>query len=137
VQAITSGKAIAAFILCLAGIFIVPCVIVGIVLGHLARSEIRKQPHIKGKGLATTALIIGYGYIACIVVITIAAVVRLSSLFWDYKKEQASIPKIPVAQLSFEDPGLNACVHQFIRERQYCMRSAGSVSPGLSTHEMP
>ena len=98
-----------------------------IVLGHLARSEIRKQSHIKGKGLATAALVIGYGYIVCIVVITIAAVVHLSGLLWDYKKEQARIPKIPVAQLSFEDPGLNACVHQFIRERQYTLRSAGSV----------
>jgi hypothetical protein len=114
-QGKTSGKAITAFILSLAGIFIVPCVIVAIVLGHLARSEIRKQSHIKGKGLATAALVIGYGYLACIVVITIAAVVHLSGLLWDYKKERASIPKIPVAQLSFEDPGLNACVQRAIQ----------------------
>ena len=97
------------------GIFLVPCVIVAIVLGHLARSEIRKQPHIRGKGLATAALIIGYGYLACIVIITIAAVVHLSGMLWDYKKEQASIPKIPVAQLSFEDPDLEACVQQAVR----------------------
>ena len=93
----TSGKAITAFILSLVGILIVPCVIVAIVLGHLTRSEIRKQPHLKGKGLATAALIIGYAYLVCIVVITIAAIVHLSGLLWDYKKEQASIPKIPVA----------------------------------------
>ena len=114
-----------------------PCVVVAIVLGHLARSEIRKHSNIKGKGLATAALIISYTYLTCIVAITIDAVVHLSGMLWDYKKEQASIPKIPVAQLSFEDPGLNACIHQFIRERQYCMQSARSVSPRLSAHEMP
>jgi uncharacterized membrane protein (Fun14 family) len=110
-----SGKAIAAFILSLVGILIVPCVIVGIVLGHRARYDIRKHPHIKGKGLATAALIIGYTYVACIGVITVAALLHLSSLFRDYKKEQASIPKIPVAELSFEDPGLNICVQQAIQ----------------------
>jgi len=114
-QKTTSGKAIAAFILNLVGIFIVPCVVVGIVLGHVARSEIRKNHHIKGKGLATAALIIGYIYVACIGIITIAAVGHLVGLYGDYKKEQASIPKIPVAELSFEDPGLNTCVQQAIR----------------------
>jgi hypothetical protein len=61
-----SGQAMAALILTCIGIFIFPLLIVGIILGHVALSKIKLDSEIGGKGLARTALIIGYSYIALI-----------------------------------------------------------------------
>ncbi len=52
----TSGLAIAALVLSL-----LPCLAIGgIICGHLARGQIRRNPSIRGSGLALAALIIGY-----------------------------------------------------------------------------
>ena len=61
-----SGQAVAALILTCIGVFIFPLLVVGIILGHVALSKIKLDPEIGGKGLAKTALIIGYSYIALI-----------------------------------------------------------------------
>src|SRR5208282_2589878 len=56
----TSGLAIASFVCSLSSL--VTCVgwLPGIICGHLAKSRIRRNPLLKGSGLATAGLIIGY-----------------------------------------------------------------------------
>jgi hypothetical protein len=56
----TSGLAIASLVCSLASL--VTCVswLPGIICGHLAKSRIRRNPSLKGSGLATTGLTIGY-----------------------------------------------------------------------------
>ena len=52
----TSGLAIAALVLSL-----LPCLAIGgIICGHLARGQIRRNPRLQGNGLAVAGLIIGY-----------------------------------------------------------------------------
>lgn len=59
-QAKTSGKAIASLV-CGCLFFLFPVPIVGIVLGHMALSEIRRSAgQIKGEGLAIAGLVAGY-----------------------------------------------------------------------------
>ncbi len=70
----TSGLAIASLI---SGIlfFIFPAAILAIVFGHLSRSEIRRSAGRKtGAGMALAGLILGYGGIAVIPVLIIAAI---------------------------------------------------------------
>ncbi len=110
----TSGFAIAAFILNIVGIFMPMCTIVGIALGHAARKDIRRLG-VKGKGLATSALIIGYIYLVLLVVISIFAGVALFKTYKDYKKERGSINKTPVTELVAKDPGLNTCAQRIIK----------------------
>lgn len=57
----TNGKAIAALVLTLIGLLILPIVFstIGIVLAVLARKEIKRDPYQGGQGLATSALILG------------------------------------------------------------------------------
>ena len=64
----TSGFAIAALILTCAGIFIFPLCILGIAFGHVALSKCKDDPDLGGKGLAKTALIVGYGFIALVII---------------------------------------------------------------------
>jgi type IV pilus assembly protein PilA len=76
----TSGKAIGSLI---AGIFFLflPASIVAVILGHLSLSEIKKSAgHIKGKGLATAGLVLGYMGIAFIPVILIIAAIAIPNL---------------------------------------------------------
>ena len=56
----TSGKAIASLVLSLVGIIIAGliCGILGIILAVTAFNEMNKNPAIKGKGIATTGLVI-------------------------------------------------------------------------------
>jgi len=79
----TSGKAIASLILSILGFFLVAIPsIVGIVLGHIARSEIKKSNgSLKGNGLALAGLIMGYIMVAIIVIGVIASLLipRLTS----------------------------------------------------------
>ena len=71
----TDGLAIAALVTGLVGVPIVP-----IVLGHLARRNIRASGGMKqGDGLAIAGLAIGYAYLALIVVVVVAVVVAESS----------------------------------------------------------
>lgn len=59
----TSGVAVTAFVLSLLGCFGL-FAIAGVVCGHIARGQMRRNPALGGRGLATAALIIGYLFIA-------------------------------------------------------------------------
>jgi len=57
----TSGLAIASLILSTLSVVLGPFgFIPGIICGHLARSEMKKDPSIQGTGLAQAGLIVGY-----------------------------------------------------------------------------
>ena len=76
----TSRKAIASLI---CGIFFfLPTSIGAVLLGHLAHSEIRKSAgRLKGKGLATTGLVLGYLGLACLpFVLLILAAIAIPNL---------------------------------------------------------
>jgi len=76
----TSGKAIASLVLGIL-IFIPFSAIAAIVLGHLALSEIKKSAgRLKGQGLATAGLILGYGEIVMLPVILIIAAIAIPNL---------------------------------------------------------
>lgn len=74
----TSGKAIAALVLGICAIC-VPYVgfvvgIVAIVMGIVARKELKRNPSLKGDGLALTGLILGIvGLVLWILILTVAA----------------------------------------------------------------
>ena len=59
----TSGLAITSFVLSLLGCFGL-FAIAGVVCGHIARGQMRRNPNLGGRGLVTAALIIGYLFIA-------------------------------------------------------------------------
>jgi Mg/Co/Ni transporter MgtE len=48
--------------------------VLGIVCGHLARSQIRKDPNFTGGGIALAGLIVGYGFLVFVVVAMLAFV---------------------------------------------------------------
>jgi type IV pilus assembly protein PilA len=76
----TSGKAIGSLI---AGLFFffLPASIVAVVLGHLSLSEIRKSAgRLKGQGLATAGLVLGYMGVAAIPFILIIAAIAIPNL---------------------------------------------------------
>ena len=62
----TSGKAVAALVLGVAGFFVFPivCSILAIVFGRQAREEIRRDPRLSGDGLAQAGEILGWVGIA-------------------------------------------------------------------------
>lgn len=73
-QAETSGKAIGSLVSGLLS-FILPAAVAAVVLGHIARSEIRKSGgRLEGNGLALAGLILGYMGLAVIPVLIIAAI---------------------------------------------------------------
>jgi hypothetical protein len=57
----SSGKAIAALVLGIIGIFLLPivCSVLAIVFGAMARGEIQRDPTISGGGMATAGLVTG------------------------------------------------------------------------------
>jgi len=76
----TSGKAIASLI-CGCLFFFFPAAIVAIVLGHLALSEIRKSAGwLKGQGIATVGLVLGYSGVVAIPLILIIAAIAIPNL---------------------------------------------------------
>jgi type IV pilus assembly protein PilA len=76
----TSGKAIGSLI-CGVFFFFLPTSIAAVVLGHLSLSEIRKSAgRLKGQGLATAGLILGYMGIAFIPFILIIAAIAIPNL---------------------------------------------------------
>jgi len=76
----TSGKAIGSLI-CGIFFFFFPASIVAIVLGHLSLSEIRKSAgRLKGQGLATVGLILGYMGVVAIPLILIIAAIAIPNL---------------------------------------------------------
>jgi type II secretory pathway pseudopilin PulG len=75
-----SGKAIGSLIF---GIFVFffPASLVAVILGHLSLSEIRKSAgRLKGEGLATVGLILGYTGLAGIPIILIVAAIAIPNL---------------------------------------------------------
>lgn len=76
----TSGKAIASLI---SGIFFffLPASIAAVILGHISLSEIRKSTgRLKGQGIATVGLVLGYVGIAAIPFILIIAAIAIPNL---------------------------------------------------------
>jgi type IV pilus assembly protein PilA len=79
-EQITSGKAIASLIMGIL-VFIPFSAVAAIILGHLALSEIRKSAgRLKGQGLATAGLVLGYAEVAIIPVILIIAAIAIPNL---------------------------------------------------------
>lgn len=57
------------------------CMIAAIVCGHLARSEIRRDPaNIEGDGLAVAGLVLGWAMLVMIVLAVLAAVLLLGGI---------------------------------------------------------
>jgi len=77
----TSGKALASMITGIFGfLFFLPA-IAAIILGHISRSEIRKSNgHLKGTGMATAGLIMGYVVIAFLPFVLIIAAIAIPNL---------------------------------------------------------
>jgi type IV pilus assembly protein PilA len=76
----TSGKAIASFI-CGIFFFFLPASIAAVILGHLSVSEIRKSAgRLKGQGIATVGLVLGYMGMAAIPFLLILAAIAIPNL---------------------------------------------------------
>lgn len=64
----TSGLAVASLVCSCATVLVGPLgAIPGIICGHLARRQIKRDPSLGGRGLATAGLIVGYGLLAVFV----------------------------------------------------------------------
>lgn len=76
----TSGKAIGSLI-CGIFFFFLPASIIAVILGHLSLSEIRKSAgRLKGQGIATAGLVLGYMGVAAIPFILIIAAIAIPNL---------------------------------------------------------
>jgi type IV pilus assembly protein PilA len=76
----TSGKAIASMI-CGFFAWFLPTAIVAVVLGHISSSEIRKsRGQLRGSGMATTGMVLGYAGVALLPVILIIAAIAIPNL---------------------------------------------------------
>jgi hypothetical protein len=77
----TSSLAIAALASGIAGLFIGFTFIAAIILGHMSLSEIRKNPGMKGRGMAIAGLILGYMLpaFALIAVVAFSVLIALGS----------------------------------------------------------
>lgn len=76
----TSGMAIGS-LLCGLLFFVLPAAIAAVVLGHVSQSQIRKSAgRLKGRGLATAGLVLGYLGIAFIPFILIVAAIAIPNL---------------------------------------------------------
>jgi len=77
----TSGKALASLLTGIFGLLLFPIAIIAIILGHMSRSEIRKSNgRLKGDGMATAGLVMGYGAFAIIPFILIIAAIAIPNL---------------------------------------------------------
>jgi Domain of unknown function (DUF4190) len=76
----TSGKAIAALLLGVAGITVFPLVgIAAIVVGNDARAEIERDPNLGGAGLATAGIILGWISLALLVLGILVVILLLAA----------------------------------------------------------
>lgn len=76
----TSGKAIASLI-CGICFFIFPAAVAAIILGHLSMSEINRSfGRLKGRGMATAGLVLGYGGVLLIPFVLIVAAIAIPNL---------------------------------------------------------
>ena len=77
----TSGKALASLVTGIFGLLLFPIGIAAIILGHMSRTEIRKSNgRLKGDGMATAGLVMGYGAFAIIPFILILAAIAIPNL---------------------------------------------------------
>ncbi len=77
----TSGKALASMISGIFGLVFFFPAIAAIILGHISRSEIRdSHGRLKGNGLATAGLVMGYGVFAMIPFVLIIAAIAIPNL---------------------------------------------------------
>jgi hypothetical protein len=77
----TSGKALASMITGIFGLLFFLPAIAAIILGHISRSEIRKSNgRLKGDGMATAGLVMGYGVFALIPFVLIIAAIAIPNL---------------------------------------------------------
>jgi len=93
--ATTSTLAVASLVCGLLGLLCGFASIGAVVTGHLARGEIKRNPHLSGKGLALTGLILGYFVIALIVVVLAIYLVAFSygiSQGWKEAQSDSSSP---------------------------------------------
>ncbi len=71
VAARTNGMAIAALVCGIGGFFVFPVSIAAVVLGHIARREVRRTGE-AGSGMATAGLVLGYVGIAIGILLIVA-----------------------------------------------------------------
>ena len=77
----TSGKARASLVTGIFGLLFFPIAIAAIILGHMSRSEIRQSNgRLKGDGMATAGLVMGYGAFAIIPFVLIIAAIAIPNL---------------------------------------------------------
>jgi type IV pilus assembly protein PilA len=104
----TSGKALASMISGIFGlIFFLPA-FAAIVLGHIARSDIRKSNgRLQGNGMATAGLVMGYGVVAFLPFVLIIAAIAIPNLLRarmaaNESSAVASIRTINTAEISYQ-----------------------------------
>jgi len=104
----TSGKALASMITGIFGLLFFFPAIAAIILGHMSRSEIRKSNgRLKGNGMATAGLVMGYGMIAMIPFILIIAAIAIPNLLRarisaNEASAVASLRTLNTAELSYQ-----------------------------------
>ena len=77
----TSGLAVASLICSLSSLIICIGWLPGIICGHLAKARIRRDPTLKGRGLATAGLIISYGTVILATGLVAALLFRGAAIF--------------------------------------------------------
>lgn len=103
----TSGKALASMISGIFGLIFFFPAIAAIILGHISRSEIRESNgRLKGNGMATAGLVMGYGVFAMIPFVLIIAAIAIPNLLRariaaNEASAVASIRTINTAELSY------------------------------------
>jgi hypothetical protein len=75
----TSGAAIGSLVCGLAGLLFALLGIVAVILGHKSRAEIKRDPSLKGEGMALAGLILGYCEIA-LTALSVVAIIALIAL---------------------------------------------------------
>lgn len=105
-----SKHALASLILAFFGIFIFFLMPVAIVLGHVGRSKCKEDPFLGGKGLATGALFIGYGYFSLSIALVCVFLFGPDRMGGDTLPEAS---RIEIASISLEDHALEACIKKY------------------------
>jgi type II secretory pathway pseudopilin PulG len=104
----TSGKALASLLTGIFGLLLFPIAIAAIILGHMSRSEIRKSNgRLKGDGMATAGLVMGYGAFALIPFILIIAAIAIPNLLRariaaNESSAAAGVRTLNTAELSYQ-----------------------------------
>jgi type IV pilus assembly protein PilA len=104
----TSGKALASLLTGIFGLILFPLAIAAIILGHMSRSEIRKSNgRLKGDGMATAGLVMGYGAFAIIPFILIIAAIAIPNLLRarvaaNESSAGAAVRALNTAELSYQ-----------------------------------